>query len=435
MPKEKIAIAGNIAFLYLAIGSLISLLPPFYPSEAESKGLTASQYGLVFGTAPLTMLIFGPIFGRYGSKIGAKLCFVSGALLQGFSGVFFAFLPYCENAYAFIGLSYILRIAEGLGTSMCWSSSLVVLQSIFPNKDAVIMSCTQTFFGLGYMLGPMLGAYLYQVGGFSLPFLVVGLCDIVLSLFLVISIPNHSSINATSSEYTDNETCSGNTIETSPLVEKENEQNEIGFRHFLEQPQMLLPFIDLFAAMCGNGMLESMLQPHLKIYGASKIDVGITFLLYGCFYMVANLIVGQIIDKFGKPLLLSSIGNALFIVVFTFIGPLPFISVTLTLEILKGVMAVAGLSYATIIVSSFSHAQDKAFRCGHKNKINTHLMISGLWLSAFSLGNFVGPTVAGALVEKYGFQWTTLAFVILFVVVIFKDIIESLAEIHHAPKK
>ena len=151
--------------------------------------------------------------------------------------------------------------------------------------------------------------------------------------------------------------------------------------------------------------------------------------------MTLSLIVGPLIDLFGQPLVFSTIGNALFITVFTFIGPIPFISVTLTTDIIKVIMSVAGISYATLLVSSFGRAQYKILTYGYKNNVNTHLMISGLWLSAFSLGNFVGPTVAGALVEKYGFQWTTLAFVILFVVVIFKDIIESLAEIHHAPKK
>ena len=200
--KEKIPIAINTTFLYIAIGSLISLLPAFYPSEAESKGATASQYGLVFGVDPLTLFIFGPIFGKYGSSIGFRVCFVSGALLQGISVLLFAFLLYCETAESFIGLSYVLRVVQGVGTSMGWSSGLATLEVIFPNKQAGIMSWTQTCFGLGYMLGPALGAYLYRQGGFSLPFLFIGSIDIVISLLLLLSIPNNSSID---SAYSDND--------------------------------------------------------------------------------------------------------------------------------------------------------------------------------------------------------------------------------------
>ena len=56
--------------------------PPFYPSEAEKKGATPAQYGFVFGIANLSLFIFSPIFGRYGSTIGPKLCFNVGAVSQ-----------------------------------------------------------------------------------------------------------------------------------------------------------------------------------------------------------------------------------------------------------------------------------------------------------------------------------------------------------------
>ena len=72
---------------------------------------------------------------------------------QGVSGFLFAFLPYCKTTSSFIGLSYLLRFLEGLGTSMAWSSALGILMQIFPGRVAKIMSWTQTCFGLGYMLG------------------------------------------------------------------------------------------------------------------------------------------------------------------------------------------------------------------------------------------------------------------------------------------
>ena len=52
------------------------------------------------------------------------------------------------------------------------------------------MSWTQTCFGLGYMLGPGVGAWFYEMGGFMLPFLVVGSLSTILSLLLVVTIPN-----------------------------------------------------------------------------------------------------------------------------------------------------------------------------------------------------------------------------------------------------
>ena len=77
-------------------------------------------------------------------------------------------------------------------------------------------------------------------------------------------------------------------------------------REVFSNVALFLPFLDLFAALCGNGMLESMLEPHLKHAGASAIDVGISFLAFGCCYMIGNLIFGVVssICKLIKQVLL-----------------------------------------------------------------------------------------------------------------------------------
>jgi MFS family permease len=88
---------------------LLSLQPPFYPSEAAKKGATPSQYGFVFGIANLAAFLFAPIFGRYGAKIGPKLLYNAGAFTQGIVGLSFGFLVYIDDVGVFLGLSYLLR--------------------------------------------------------------------------------------------------------------------------------------------------------------------------------------------------------------------------------------------------------------------------------------------------------------------------------------
>ena len=47
-----------------------------------------------------------------------------------------------------------------------------------------------------------------------------------------------------------------------------------------------------------------------------------------------------------------------------------------------------------------------------------------MWSSSFYFGNFVGPTVAGILVESIGFQSTTLIFFSLYIFMIVADSLE-----------
>ena len=79
---DYIKLSINFSILYISLGLLLSLQPPFYPSEAEKMGATPSEYGFAFGIANLSLFLFSPLFGKYGPMIGTKLCFFLGALLQ-----------------------------------------------------------------------------------------------------------------------------------------------------------------------------------------------------------------------------------------------------------------------------------------------------------------------------------------------------------------
>ena len=47
-----------------------------------------------------------------------------------------------------------------------------------------------------------------------------------------------------------------------------------------------------------------------------------------------------------------------------------------------------------------------------------------MWSTSFYLGNFLGPTVAGFLVEAYGFRNSTILFFSLLIVILVVDVFE-----------
>ena len=57
----------------------------------------------------------------------------------------------------------------------------------FPGLE--VMSETQKFFGGGYVLGPLIGAMGAYIGGFRLPFLVVGGFNIIVPIALIFIFP------------------------------------------------------------------------------------------------------------------------------------------------------------------------------------------------------------------------------------------------------
>ena len=81
------------------------------------------------------------------------------------------------------------------------------------------MSWTQTCFGLGYMLGPAVGAALYEAGGFMLPFFSIGGLSTVLAISLVFTIPNLETVNTNSYSTNDDE-------ESDTLVNQDDSEHD-----------------------------------------------------------------------------------------------------------------------------------------------------------------------------------------------------------------
>ena len=52
------------------------------------------------------------------------------------------------------------------------------------------------------------------------------------------------------------------------------------------------------------------------------------------------------------------------------------------------------------------------------------LLELGMWSASFYIGNFIGPTAAGFLVDAYGFEWTTVVFFSLYGFILLVDIFE-----------
>ena len=58
---------------------------------------------------------------------------------------------------------------------------------------------------------------------------------------------------------------------------------------------MILVYLDVFICITGNGMIESMLEPHLKRKAmASQTEVGVSFFILGGLFMAITPIGGLV---------------------------------------------------------------------------------------------------------------------------------------------
>ena len=125
-----------ICWAVFITGVSLTLITPFYPTEALSKGVTVTQSGVVLSTVFIATLVFTPIFGKanitlqrqtgiltgqsaqYIQVLGSRRAIIIGAVLVGLGNASFGFLTLVQNGNLFFGLSIFIRIVTALGESL-----------------------------------------------------------------------------------------------------------------------------------------------------------------------------------------------------------------------------------------------------------------------------------------------------------------------------
>ncbi|CAB3360915.1 Hypothetical predicted protein [Cloeon dipterum] len=370
----------------------VSLQAPFYPKEAELKGATATEYGLVFGIFELVVFFISPIYGKYLNYLGPRKLFKWGIFTVGTSAIAFGMLDKFEGHYTFITLSFAVRIVEALGNAAFLTASFAIIAKEFPHNVATTFASLETCFGLGLITGPTVGGALYQVGGYTTPFAVMGsalfLSAIVASLILPVN--------------TDSPSAAG----TGPNV-----------LDVLRIPGVLLAASSIVATSISIGFLQATLEPHLRQFELSPVVLGLMFVINGGTYALTAPFFGWLCDRFVLPKVITVFGCVLVICAFSLVGPSPILPFDTVLWVCIVGLMFHGLGMAAQLVASFTDALQTAFEHGYENSLETYGLISGLWTSTFALGAFIGPSIAGFLFDNVGFRNST-TFVIAFQVIV-----------------
>ena len=197
MSWRNLLTVASLSSLNVCWGFMASIMAPFLPLEAQTKGATASQFGPIFGIIHLALFITSPLMGKVISRLGLGNVFKSGLLLISFSSLCFGLLTFLDDPTLFLVLAYSLRMIEGVGGSALWTSMLALLLArsdkrklkmflipfccSHPNQAGLVYSLVDGTFGAGYIMGPVIGAALYNLGGFLSPFLISGLVFLLMS--------------------------------------------------------------------------------------------------------------------------------------------------------------------------------------------------------------------------------------------------------------
>ncbi|XP_068933456.1 MFS-type transporter SLC18B1 isoform X2 [Petaurus breviceps papuanus] len=354
----------------------------------ESRGLSKEQLSSLISAASLNLgsmisySILGPFFPNELVYIGAKFMFVAGMFVSGGATVLFGMLDRAPDGPVFIAMCFLVRVVDAISFAASLTASSSLLAKAFPNNVATVMGSLEIFSGLGLVLGPPLGGFLYQTFGYEVPFIFLGCLVLLMVPFNMCILPNYDSA-----------------------------PSQHSFWKLVTLPKVGLISFVIISLSGGFGFLD----PTLSLFVLNKFNlsagyVGFVFLGLALSYTISSPLFGLLSDKIPylrKWLLVS--GNIITAVCYMLLGPVPVLHMESHLWLFILVLVVNGISAAMSIIPTFPELLSCAYENGFEEGLSTLGLVSGLFGAMWSLGAFIGPTLGGFLYEKIGFEWATAA--------------------------
>lgn len=96
--------------------------------------------------------------------------------------------PNESNSHLFFGLAIAIRFIQGIGDSMVATAAYSIVSIEFPHQRELYIGYCQTSVGLGLLLGPVIGTTIYGLVGYEWTFYVLAIvlsCSVVVAIFLI----------------------------------------------------------------------------------------------------------------------------------------------------------------------------------------------------------------------------------------------------------
>lgn len=381
--KQWMALFSMLLLCFTSF-STMSILAPFFPQLVESKGLSSSMNGIIFSVYACVIVVVSPVVGKMIPITDPRTLYLCGIALTAVSNVCFGLVQYISEQAVFLLVTISLRVLEALGASCFLTVIYAMVPEMFPNDMSTINGMLETAIGVGMCVGPALGVWLYSIGGFPLPFIVLG-------TFMLLTIP----------------IC---WITFPRDVKPSDDDTPAGLLSILLTPGVLIAFVILACTAMSQSMLYPSLQPHMDRLGVSVEHVGLIFLLLSAVYTITSPLVGLATDRYQCPDLFMVAGLPIMAVALVFLGNSPILPDVRADELVKQdliAIVILGLSNAMCIVPTYASMLNHATKKHEVVDLGTSAICGGLWSASYSLGDMLGPLYAGFMGEYTSFAMTT----------------------------
>ncbi|XP_071092502.1 MFS-type transporter SLC18B1-like [Haliotis cracherodii] len=379
--RNKLTLAIVLLSNFCAV-CCTSLIAPFFAIEATKKGASETVIGLIYSSSEFIVFITSPVFGHLLSKYRPRTFYMVGVCVFGCCDIIFGCLDHLPSGIPFIVACFIVRSLEALGTAAVMTSSFAIVGLCFPERIATFYALLKSVSGAAYMIGPAIGGGFYELGGYGLPFWVLGSCTFACGCASCVMLPHQDAVPST------------------------QRRSSVAVSYALRSPSLWFGALSIYAAYFGLASVGPFLANHLTQFYVSQVNISLIFMTGPAAYSLSAPLWGYLLDKKVSAIPTLWVALCCLSANYLFFGPAPFLGFVPTLLWLTILMfAFTGFTTAPVIVSAMKCIYQGARDMGQRDDGATLGFLAGIIQSSNYIGTFSGPIVSGIVVDHFGFPW------------------------------
>lgn len=372
--------------LFLLINTLsgmgYSLAAPLFPSLGNSEILTEEILGWIISTYSLAGTLLTPFVPFLTKKYNRITLLIISTFLEATCTLLYGFLNYINNFYALIIIIFVLRTIHGVCSAiigvLVYSLTISLADE---NELELALGNLEIGWSIGTSSGPLFAGFFYGFGGYSLPFILLGLI-LYISVYLA------------------------KNIHSDKLLEQDDDDDEQNpsFIRFLGYPKIFLLLIGFIVVMILASFYFPCLVNHLKEnYSLSTSVSSLFFVIPISSYVFILQFLDYLTSKFGLysiysfGLIVSTLSPLL-------LYPCPPFSKRI-IFVISGFL-LNGIGQAPVFIPGLV-ALSKNIRSIDENidEFIANDISSAINTLTIYIGEFVGPIIGGFLTSRYDFKY------------------------------
>jgi MFS family permease len=353
---KVVGVVAYALFMDYFVYGLVVPLTPFTPVGTMSE----DRLALLYGSYAIGVLGATPLFGYLGDRLGCRRPMIIGVCLSAIAALLFWLAP----SYSLLVLA---RVFQGAASAGTWTAGLALVAENYPTRRVEMMGYALIGSTAGSILGPSLGGGLFELGGFSLPFVVTGVLVALDAAMRIFLLPKDHASSAASA----------------PLL------------GLLSNRAILIPAIAVMLAAFGWGIVEPLLPDRLSRFGASPTVVGLFFTISTIAYGLCAPVVSWVSGHFAiKRVIAGGVVAMAASLVLLGLAPGP---------VLAGVaLCLLSISFAFALNPTSAELGNAVDRLG----LACYAAVYAVYNISYSVGMMATNSLASAATEHIGFSGT-----------------------------